>query len=803
MRRIDIGMIYVIILLGIFSLSLYIRGFLPYGSVFGGSYINFGGNDPWYNFRLVENTLHNFPHRIYFDPYTFYPHGSIVPFAPLFDYLIASVIWVIGLGNPYVTLGEEGIRTIFAFFPIVLGALVIIPVYFIGKELYNRNVGILSAIIVAILPGQFLSRSLLGFTDHHVMEVLMSTIVMLLFFITIRISKNIKEINWATIKRPLLYSSLLGITLGAFYLSWNGSPLFMLIFLFYSVIQYMIDHLREKETYYLVITAVPAFIISLLMILPFLFTPYKKFVEIQVLSLLLGIGVFLVLGIISHIYQKRNIDIMGYPITILAVGVFFVIFISLVVPGMYQKMLGSLGVIFPSGVQLTIAEVNSMRMSHILKWFSTTFFVAILGFGVVGVNIIKKIKPEEVLFIVWSVMVLFICFKQNRFAYYYAVNVSLLCGLFSWKVIDIVWSKKELNNSKTKGKSRKSRKNQKIRIRKNYKTLIVCLGIFLVVMYPALDISLTSARYAGKIPNDWYESLIWMKENTPQLEIDYYDTYKTSDNGYKYPDSVYSVMSWWDYGHWITTIANRIPISNPFQQGAYEAAEYLVETDEYKANEMLDNLNAKYVIIDYPMTDFLQTPTNPNPKYVMPIWAKRNPNPLQTIMIRLHYFDGSEVESENIQALQHYRLVYESKTFVLPFMIIDNNNGKTLGWQAYHGDYGHIRNDLHKLYQGAMIQGQENLIAKTPEFFHPFGFVKIFEYVPELSIIEGESPNGTLVTASIEITTNQGRKFFYNQTMLSDGKYSFSVPYSGNYKIIERDDRNVNIKFISLSEKTP
>jgi len=28
----------------------------------------------------------------------------------------------------------------------------------------------------------------------------------------------------------------------------------------------------------------------------------------------------------------------------------------------------------------------------------------------------------------------------------------------------------------------------------------------------------------------------------------------------------YGVLSWWDYGHWITTIGERIPNANPFQQ---------------------------------------------------------------------------------------------------------------------------------------------------------------------------------------------------------------------------------------------
>jgi len=85
------SVIYGTILALLFALALYIRS-LPYNSVFNGTFVRFGGNDPWYTMRLVENTLHNFPHRIYFDPLTYYPHGTHVPFAPLFDYLLAVII---------------------------------------------------------------------------------------------------------------------------------------------------------------------------------------------------------------------------------------------------------------------------------------------------------------------------------------------------------------------------------------------------------------------------------------------------------------------------------------------------------------------------------------------------------------------------------------------------------------------------------------------------------------------------------------------------------------------------------------
>ena len=783
-------LIYSIILVAIFSLSVYIRGVIPYESVLGSSLIKFGGNDPYFNYHLVENTLHNFPSRMFFDVYTFYPTGTAVPFAPLFDWSIALVIWIIGLGDPYNTLGDHGIKTIFAFYPAILGALVVIPTYFIGKYLWNKNAGIIAALLIAVLPGQFLSRSLLGFVDHHIMEVLMSTVVMLtLIYILSKVDSNkitfkgVKE-DYSLLKKPLLSSLLLGTVLGAFYLSWSGAPLFIFIIMIYGIVQHITNHLREKDSDYLSIITVPSFLIALLIILPLLFTPYQGFVRFQIISLLLGTVVFLTLSSTSTILRWKNIDKITYPIPLIGIGIISLIFVSLLLPNIYAELFGKLATLTPATTTLTIQEATPMKMPQILRWFSTTFFVAILGFAVVGWNIIKKFKDEEILFLVWSLVILYACFGQNRFAYYYAVNVALLCGLVSWKIIEFASSKDEKAKPKVKGKKNRKKIIQKKPFYKDYTLLAVCGLIFLVVVIPPLNISLTTAKHTGGINNDWYNSLIWLRDNTPELDIDYYGIY---ENDFTYPNSTYSIMSWWDYGHWITTIAHRIPNANPFQQGAHTAANYLIETDEAKANEILDELDTKYVIIDYPMCDFMVAQTYPNPKYVMPTWAGKNPNPLQTIMVRLHYFDGSEVKSENIPALQHYRLVYESKMFVLPYMIIDAESKRTLGWQAYHGAYEPIKNDLHKLHQGAMIQNQQGLVAKAPEFFHPFGFVKIFEYLPEPYLIEGVTPTNTTVTASTLIKSNQNRKFYYNQTLVSDGEYKLLVPYSGEYEITVKD----------------
>ncbi|MCK5653833.1 MAG: oligosaccharyl transferase, archaeosortase A system-associated, partial [Dehalococcoidia bacterium] len=255
--------IYSIILLIIFGIALALRVCLPYEDVFTGDSVRFGGNDPWYHMRLVENLVQHFPHLIAFDPFTLYPYGQAVPFAPFFDLLLGFFIWVIALGSPT----QHTIETVGAYFPAILGALVTIPVYFIGRELFNRTVGLLSAGLIAILPGQFLLRSLLGFADHHIAEVLFSATAALFLILAIKRARgrgtsfgHIRSRDWGNLRKPLIYALLAGLALGIYLISWSGGLLFVFIIFAYMIVQYIIDHLRGKSTDYLCIIGVPMFL---------------------------------------------------------------------------------------------------------------------------------------------------------------------------------------------------------------------------------------------------------------------------------------------------------------------------------------------------------------------------------------------------------------------------------------------------------------------------------------------------------------------------------------------------------------
>lgn len=312
--KISGNLLYIVILAVIFVGALLLRVLGPYDSIFTEDGVRFSSTDPWVHVRLVENTIQHLPFRISFDPLALFPYGQRVGVAPFFDVMIAVVVWVIGLGSPT----QNTIDTISAYFPAILGALTVIPVYMIGKEVFNRNVGLLAAALIAILPGEFLGRSLLGSTDHHVAEVLFSTTALLFMILALKSAKknelsfrHFLNRDWRNIRKPLIYSLLVGVMLGIYLLTWIGGLLLVLILFSYLVLQYFIDHSRGKSTDYLCIIGIPSFLVALVMIAPV--SPYFYIAGGKtyfIVSLLAGIVVFF--GIkwsleVDELYTLREI----------------------------------------------------------------------------------------------------------------------------------------------------------------------------------------------------------------------------------------------------------------------------------------------------------------------------------------------------------------------------------------------------------------------------------------------------------------------------------------------------------------
>jgi dolichyl-diphosphooligosaccharide--protein glycosyltransferase len=660
-----------IILAALCGISLYLRIVLPYHQIFVNDWVWFRETDAYYYMRNIETMVHNFPHFNAFDPYIFYPGGGGAISRPFFAWIVAAAILLVkGAASSL-----HAMEVVAAYVPPILGTLTLIPVYFIGKELFNRWAGVISAALVVIIPGEFLHRSLLGFTDHHVAETLFSTVCMLFLIMAIKRARereisfsHILSRDWATITKPLVYTLLAGIFLGIYLLSWVGGLLFVFVIFVYLVIQFIVDHLRRKSTDYLCIVGTPVFLIAFLMLLPI----FGNIGTMDRVSLTIAIVVPIVLSIISRLLAGRAWKPVYYPLTLLGLLGIGLAALHAINPSLFQSILGSFSIFSPTGARLTIMEVSPLlfpngQFSFAMAWanFNTSFFIAFVSMGMLIYVAIRGKGADKILFVVWSIMMLIAVLGQRRFSYYYVINAALLTGYFSWKMLDIAGLRKLLTKSKeVMGAVKKfKKKEKKAREKAKPKTfmqprdvwvrvIVVGIVLFAVVFLPSIPSAKALAGSTNVIMDEgWYTSLLWLGDNnnSPDPFGDlgdpnfYYKLYKTP---FQYPESAYGVMSWWDYGYFIMQIAHRIPNANPGQVGAVEAGQFFTAQNESSANEMADKEGTKYVVIDYQMAT--------GKFYAMAAWAGNSSDQFYGI-----YY--ASTSSGGVQAyMLYYPAYYES-----------------------------------------------------------------------------------------------------------------------------------------------
>ncbi|MGD9778288.1 oligosaccharyl transferase, archaeosortase A system-associated [Methanomethylovorans sp.] len=757
--------------------TFYIRT-IPKAQVFvAENFVRFSENDPWYHLRNIESILSNYPHFLWYDAYTKYPTGTNQVFAPLFDWSLATIIWILGLGNP----SQELTQTVCAYYPAFLATLVVIATYFVTKWIFDRRTGLLAAVLIALAPGQVLSRSIIGFNDHHIAEVLFSTMTAAFLVMAVKVARehpltfsNLKKAPFETIRPVLPYFVLTGISMGLYTLTWKGALFFSLIIGLYITIQHVVDHMHGRTTDYLAVGGVIIFAVTLLMVL--IAPEIGGTKSTQGKALLAGILAFPLFTLLSTEMQKRKMDRKIYPLTILA-GFAAVILVSKIVsPSLYTMLISVFGFFKRTGGALTIGEAAPLDLfdGSFYYYFAVMGIVSIIALAVLTYEATKKKNTQEkTVLIVWTFMVLWAMLQQNRFSYYYAVNAAILSAYLGVRFLDLAgWKDLKLSNlmATEKVKEKSSGKTKETTTHKLKPIHIISLIIVVVVLIlPNYSLATQQAQYAGGPNGYWLEALNWMRINTPDPGLDFYEIYEAPASGevYPYPDTAYGVMSWWDYGHWIEVIGRRIPNANPFQQGiggrrntiAEEnlpgAATFFTAPSEEEATAVLeaihpdaDKMGARYIVSDvematgkfYAMASWTLDTNNyytavQTDQGVVTVPYERYFNSMEA---KLHIFDGN--------GLKHYRMVHESPG--------TSTQGQEIGYK-----------NVYNVLLGGNIK-EDNT-----------GYVKIFEYV-EGATITGTAPAGESVTISTTISTSQGRSFTYSQTATSNGTYAFTVPYS-------------------------
>jgi oligosaccharyl transferase (archaeosortase A-associated) len=733
------------------GIALYLRIYLPYDNVFSGDLVKLTSVDSYYHLRLIENLTRNFPHFLAFDPYTYFPHGASVGWTPFFDWFLGGIIMVLSLGSP----SQHLMDVVAAYFPAVLGALTVIPAYFIGKALFNRWAGLVAAGLIALLPGEFLGRSTLGFADHHVVETLFTTVFFLFFILAIKAARqeqlsidHIRHREWAAIKKPLIYSLLAGFFLGIYLLSWVGGLLFVLIVTVYFVIQFIIDHLRNESTDYLGITAIITLLVASIISIPLM--PHTWFSSLFLPSMLIAILVPVVLTGISKVMSSRKIRPVYYPLSLVGLGVVGLAVFYVIEPGLFRSMMRMFRYFNPGVTALTISEVKPIlfpaghfSLAGVWGNFTTASFLSLIAIGILIYLAVKRGNAAKNLLLVWSLTVLAATLGQRRFAYYLAVNVALLTGYISILlyvavrfVIDLSrsqstdymsWQTLDLANfdslvkgsveppaksSKKKGK-KKSRKKPEPAPKTSSQRITItswALVIILLVFVPNIKPAIITAETGYSAPSDaWYKSLLWLKENSPEpmgSPEAYYELYQRPPYGenFAYPASAYGVMAWWDYGHLITQISHRIPISNPFQQGASSAARFFTALDESAANQLMDKLGAKYVVIDNKTTDIASSFPD------VAIWSGKDPNDF----FEAYYIPRQILNNWMVFYYPEYYRTLASRLYTFEGQAVTPKSTTVISYEEIKAEDGTTYKEMTNLQKFDTYEEAENYISSQP-----------------------------------------------------------------------------------------
>ncbi len=691
----------------VFAFMLWVR-LQAYDAFVRDGQVVFSGNDAWYHLRQVNYTVRNWPATMPFDPWTYFPYGtSAGQFGTLYDQLVATAALVVGLGSP----SDQVIRQTLLVAPAVFGALAVVPTFLIARRIAGRGAALFGVAVLALLPGTFLQRTLVGFADHNGAEPFFMGVAAFALLVALGVAARERPVwelvvdrDWEALRWPAVTAAAAGFAVAMYMWVWPPGVLLVGIFGVYVLIKLTSDHVTAEHTagqppeHAAFVSAVAMTVTGLTMLIPF-YQVSPSPTDFSALQVVLPFGVAataVVLAGLSRFFESRDLDrdlfiLASYGGTLVAVGL-----LGLVLPDFLGSIAGNLRSVvgFSAGAELrTIGEAQPYlapstlrqagfvtatgeadRVGRILADYGFTLFTAVAAaiwiatkpllrgdqgrgtiyaivgliliallylvpapfvfvaeqFGTVseivglalvatlliGATVLRAYDSERLFVLIWAGFLTAAAFTQVRFNYYLAPAVAIMNAYLLGEVLgylDVDSLVETVENVEL------------------YQVLTVALVIMLVVT-PGLLWPLSVGGQGGQVAEtrtvwtagsqngpggytEWQESLGWMANNTPREgdlggagnadEFGYYGSYDRADD-FGYPAGTYGVQSWWDYGHWITVGAERVPNANPFQQGATEAANYLLAPNESAAQETLaaqstEGERTRYVMVDWQM----------------------------------------------------------------------------------------------------------------------------------------------------------------------------------------------------------
>ena len=714
------------LLLSVIVLLAIIVRLLPFGHVFSEGSVFLYDGDCYLHIRNILLHISQFPHFVTFDYYGGYPVGTPAISPPLIDYVLSFISIIVGLGSP----GIKQVEVVAALTPPIIGGFTIVAVYCFAKEIFNRNIAIISSLLIALMPAH-IDFTVLGRPDNEMMEPLLAT----LLFLSYRRIQIDHALRKNTFSLVIYSASLAFLSL----LLWRGAILWILLLSLCLLLDMTTDFLKGKVIAKRHINGGSIFLILSAYLLVFcafnVWGTQNRF-SFNIISWF-HVAAFsavavsiLSLGAIFSFWDKRKMNRPALLLLIVLAGCCILGVLFLLSPSSKDNVVAGMGIIGFGKLDPWIQSIQEYQPLLSRENFNISLPATLFGWVfwflpfIFGYMVFKMHKEGydrgRVFFIFITLFIFILTISRQRFQHILAINMSIVGGWALYYVYKNI-AKKVIHNGR------------------KLALAITCL-LSIATFYPFGNyIHASIYKPPGfSIKGYIHDAVLWLKKNTPSPENPYAPSVKPP----------YSVMARWDFAGWIEALAERPVVATLYGSETYglkESAAFHLAENEDEANKIMDVTGAKYFvavktigalntyadILGISGGDYAKLIDDPNTggKIYQP--GRKYWNLVST---RLLFSDGADMHlgKLHLKGLDHYRLIYESRERL-------NLSGFPI--------------EVKKL--------------------------KIFEYLQGASLEVITEP-GKKVSIVSTVITNRGRLFKFKKEGRADSKGSvrFILPYS-------------------------
>ncbi len=461
-------------------------------------------------------------------------------------------------------------------FPVFLGTIAVLLMYYFGKEIGGKPVGLLAALFLAINTAH-IGRTHLGWFDDESLAV---PLMIIAFLAYIRANKET-----STKMSMIAYSIIAGISLGYMTASWGASRFPMMFIPLYALVLAIIGRYRRQLLVTTSITMSIAILIA--MHVPKLGLGYLK--EITVLASLATIVILSIIEISKLVEPEKQLIVR-----IMIIG-------AIIIAAIVIETLGIIvlpGIKFLSVIMPTLREelpiLVSVAEHQVPTWASIYLdygpLLILIPFGIY--YMLVKRKDTDIFLVLLTLFSTYFLASMARLTLI-AAPVYTLAAAYAFSEIFKITIK---NLQKTMAEKKKKYRGPYPSSEYVVLTpiLIVSMVIFYVTPYailptnynrvsPLENVQMPTTLLTSSIPirgtvEAWTRALLWIKDNTPHSVV---------------------ILSWWDYGYWINVVGNRTTLAD---NGTLNSTQigwiaYAFMSREEVAIKVLKRFNVDYVVI--------------------------------------------------------------------------------------------------------------------------------------------------------------------------------------------------------------